>query len=113
MRQEKLTNHLQNLLGDAQSMALANDNNSIEPVHVVLAMVDDPSASLLSLFEKAGFELGNLRKKLHQAMEQVAQVSLNARLDEDAGCGAWLRTLRKCRNCDRRGQGQPVFMGAA
>lgn len=75
MRQEKLTNHLQNLLGDAQSLALANDNNAIEPVHVALAMVDDPSASLMPILKQSGFDLSQLRSKLNQRLEQVATIS--------------------------------------
>lgn len=75
MRQEKLTNHLQNLLGDAQSLALANDNNAIEPVHVALAMVDDPSASLMPVLKQAGFDLSRLRAGLNEQLERVAKVS--------------------------------------
>jgi ATP-dependent Clp protease ATP-binding subunit ClpB len=74
MRQEKLTNHLQNILGDAQSLALANDNNAIDPVHIALAMLDDPSATLLPVFKQAGFELNTLRQGLNDLLNQVAIV---------------------------------------
>lgn len=75
MRQEKLTNHLQHLLGDAQSLALANDNNYIEPVHIALAMVDDPSATLLPVLKQAGFNLSQLRNKLNEQLEKLAKVT--------------------------------------
>ena len=39
MRQDKLTTKFQEALGDAQSIAVANDNQYIEPAHVVLAML--------------------------------------------------------------------------
>jgi ATP-dependent Clp protease ATP-binding subunit ClpB len=74
MRQEKLTNHLQNLLGDAQSRALASDNNQIEPAHVALAMVDDSSAALLPVLKQAGFNLSQLRNKLNEQIDGFAKI---------------------------------------
>ena len=42
MRQDKLTTKFQEALSQAQSLALANDNQFIEPVHVLTAMLEDP-----------------------------------------------------------------------
>ena len=39
MRQDKLTTKFQEALGDAQSLALGNDNAYIEPVHLLAAML--------------------------------------------------------------------------
>ncbi len=75
MRQEQLTHHLQNMLADAQSLALGHDHNAIEPVHLALAMLDDASASLLPLFKQSGFNLAQLRKKLNEAMDRLARVT--------------------------------------
>ena len=36
MRQDKLTTKFQQALGEAQSLALAHDNQYIEPVHLLL-----------------------------------------------------------------------------
>ena len=51
MRQDKLTTKFQQALGEAQSLALAHDNQYIEPVHLLLAVMNDQedSASSLSL----------------------------------------------------------------
>ncbi|MEY3179986.1 MAG: ATP-dependent Clp protease subunit, partial [Pseudomonadota bacterium] len=38
MRIDKLTTKFQEALGDAQSLALSNDNQFIEPEHLLLAM---------------------------------------------------------------------------
>lgn len=35
MRQDKLTTKFQEVLGDAQSLAVANDNQFLEPVHLL------------------------------------------------------------------------------
>ena len=49
MRIEKLTTKFQEALGEAQSLALGNDNQYIEPAHVLLAMLrqDDGPKALL------------------------------------------------------------------
>ena len=39
MRIDKLTTKFQEALGDAQSLALANDHAYIEPVHLLVAML--------------------------------------------------------------------------
>ena len=46
MRQDKLTTKLQEALSDAQSLAVGNDNQYIEPVHLLTALLnqDDGSA---------------------------------------------------------------------
>ena len=74
MRQDKLTNHLQNILADSQSLALGQDHNQIEPAHALLAMVDDPQAALLPVFKQAGFNLAQLRAKLNELLAGFAQV---------------------------------------
>jgi ATP-dependent Clp protease ATP-binding subunit ClpB len=40
MRIETLTNKSQDSLADAQSLTLGNDNQFIEPTHLLLAMLD-------------------------------------------------------------------------
>ena len=39
MRIDKLTTQLQQALGEAQSLALANDNQYIDPLHLLVALV--------------------------------------------------------------------------
>jgi ATP-dependent Clp protease ATP-binding subunit ClpB len=73
MRQDKLTTKFQEALSDAQSLALANDNGYIEPVHLLLAMLkqdDGPRAML----EKAGVNVGGLTQATELAIKKLAQV---------------------------------------
>ena len=60
MRLDKFTTKFQEALGDAQSLALGNDNAYIEPVHLLVAMLrqDDGPRALL---ERAGAaEVGSI-----------------------------------------------------
>ncbi|MGA1732781.1 MAG: Clp protease N-terminal domain-containing protein, partial [Burkholderiaceae bacterium] len=73
MRADKLTTKLQEALGDAQSLALANDHAYIEPVHLLLAMLrqpDGPSA----LLQRAGAQVGALTQEAEAALRQLPQV---------------------------------------
>ena len=54
MRQDKLTTKFQEVLGEAQSLALAHDNQVIEPVHILAAVLADGEGSSRSLLERAG-----------------------------------------------------------
>jgi len=73
MRQDKLTTKFQEALGDAQSLALGNDNGYIEPVHLLAAMVrqDDGPRALL---EKAGVNVNGLTQAADAAVKKLAQV---------------------------------------
>ncbi|MDA0228387.1 MAG: AAA family ATPase, partial [Proteobacteria bacterium] len=73
MRADKLTTKLQEALGDAQSLALANDHAYIEPVHLLLAMLrqpDGPSA----LLQRAGVHVDALAQEAGAALRQLPQV---------------------------------------
>ena len=49
MRIEKFTTKLQEALGDAQSAALGNDNQYIEPQHLLTALIEQSDGSIASL----------------------------------------------------------------
>ena len=52
MRQDKLTTKLQEALADAQSLAVGNDNQYIEPQHLLLALLGEPG--IQGIVAKAG-----------------------------------------------------------
>ena len=54
MRMDKLTNPLQNALADAQSLAVGRDQQFIEPVHILKALLDQSGGSARPLLQKAG-----------------------------------------------------------
>ena len=55
MRQDKLTTKFQDALGTAQSLALSHDNQVMEPLHLLAAVLQDTEGSSRSLLERAGF----------------------------------------------------------
>lgn len=74
MRLDKFTNSLQNALAEAQSLAVGRDNPAIEPVHLLLAMLNQRGGAIRPLLSKAGFNVQGLMTELEQQLERVAQV---------------------------------------
>ncbi|WP_426147696.1 ATP-dependent chaperone ClpB [Polaromonas sp. DSR2-3-2] len=73
MRQDKLTTKFQEALGEAQTLALTNDNNYIEPAHLLAAMLrqDDGPRALL---ERAGVNIKGLTQAADAAVKKLPQV---------------------------------------
>ncbi len=74
MRQDKLTNKFQQALQDAQSLAVGRDHQFIEPVHLMVALLEQPGPGVGALLTKAGANLNQLRSKLGAALDQVPVV---------------------------------------
>lgn len=74
MRMDKLTTSLQGALSEAQSIALGRDHNFIEPVHIFVALMEQPSGSIKPLLAESGFPVNKLREELERALDQQAQV---------------------------------------
>lgn len=74
MRMDKLTSKFQAALGEAQSMALGNDNAVIEPVHVMKALLDEHGSSVGSVLNKAKVNVSNLRNQIDAALKRVPKV---------------------------------------
>jgi ATP-dependent Clp protease ATP-binding subunit ClpB len=77
MRQDKLTTKLQEALADAQSLAVGNDNQYIEPAHLLLALLNQDDGGARSLLQRAGVNVGTLTTSLKSALERLAKVSGN------------------------------------
>ncbi len=75
MRQDKLTTKFQEALAQAQSLALANDNQFIEPVHVLLAMLEDAEGGTVSLVERAGGNARQLKSEAESAVKNLPKVT--------------------------------------
>ncbi len=73
MRLDKLTTKFQEALSDAQSLALGHDNPYIEPVHIVLAMLQQDEGPK-ALLARAGVNTGGLHKALDAAIKRLPQV---------------------------------------
>ncbi|KIA79533.1 protein disaggregation chaperone [Chromobacterium piscinae] len=74
MRFDKLTTKFQQALGDAQSLAVANDNPYIEPQHLLLAMLDDAEGGVGGLLARAGVNVPGLKAALKLAVERLPRV---------------------------------------
>ena len=74
MRMDKLTAKFQTALADAQSMAVGRDNQFIEPVHLMLALLNQQGGSVRPLLEKAGANVNKLRSELMAAIDRLPKV---------------------------------------
>lgn len=75
MRQDKLTTKLQEALADAQSLAVGNDNQYIETVHLLVALLNQDDGSARSLLQRAGVNVGALSNALKTSLERQPKVT--------------------------------------
>lgn len=74
MRIDKMTSQLQAALADAQSLALGRDHSQIEPVHLLLALLQQQGGSAKPLLSKARFNIAELEPGLTRALAQLATI---------------------------------------
>ena len=75
MRMDKLTSKFQLALQDAQSLALRNDHQHMEPVHVMVAFLDQEGGSARGLLSKAGVNINALRSQLGEQVDNLPVVT--------------------------------------
>ncbi len=75
MQFEKLTRQLQSALAEAQSLAIGRDHTSIEPAHLLLAMLNQQGGSVRPLLNQAGFDVAGLSQALNGELDTLAKVS--------------------------------------
>jgi ATP-dependent Clp protease ATP-binding subunit ClpB len=71
---DKLTTKLQLALADAQSLAVGRDHQYIEPVHLMMAMLDQEGGTVRPLLSRAGVNINQLRLQLMEALDRMPQV---------------------------------------
>jgi ATP-dependent Clp protease ATP-binding subunit ClpB len=74
MRMDKLTSKFQMALADAQSLAVGRDHNYIEPVHVLVALLDQEGGSVRHLLTQAGVNTNLLRSHLGKMLDRLPTV---------------------------------------
>ena len=74
MRLDRLTNKFQLALSDAQSLALGQDNQFIEPLHLMSALLKQEGSSVAPLLSSAGTDVASLRTQIDQAIDRLPQV---------------------------------------
>jgi ATP-dependent Clp protease ATP-binding subunit ClpB len=77
MRMDKLTTRFQQALGEAQSLAVGRDHNLLEPVHVLVALIDQQGGSVKPLLIQAGVNVAALRSRLGQILDRLPKVRGN------------------------------------
>ncbi|MCB1821299.1 MAG: ATP-dependent chaperone ClpB, partial [Candidatus Competibacteraceae bacterium] len=75
MRMDKLTNKFQMALSDAQSLAVGRDHQFIEPVHVMVALLDQEGGTVRPLLAQADVNMNLLRSQLNGALDRLPQVT--------------------------------------
>ena len=92
MRMEKLTSQFQNALGDAQSLALGRDHQFIEPLHLLIALIDQQGGAVRPLLLHAEVGVDRLRSELGKQLETMATIA-------DAGGDVQIsQSLARCLN---------------
>jgi ATP-dependent Clp protease ATP-binding subunit ClpB len=74
MRFDKLTTKFQQALADAQSIAIGQDHQFIEPVHVLSALLAQEDGTSASLLSRAGVNVPRLRESLKAAISRLPKV---------------------------------------
>ena len=74
MRLDKLTSKFQIALADAQSLAVGQDHQLIEPVHLMVALLDQQGGSVRGLLTKSGVNVNLLRSQLGDALDRLPKV---------------------------------------
>ncbi|MCC4831722.1 ATP-dependent chaperone ClpB [Shewanella sp. 10N.7] len=74
MRLDRMTNKFQIAISDAQSLALGRDHQFIEPIHLMMALLNQDSGSIHPLLTQAGINVSGLRSSLSQELERLPQV---------------------------------------
>ena len=75
MRLDRLTSKFQVAISDAQSLALGRDHQFIEPIHLMLALLDQQGGSIRPLLTLAGADVSGLRNRLSQELDRLPKVS--------------------------------------
>ena len=74
MRMDRLTSKFQEALADAQSLAVGRDHQFIEPVHLMIALLDQQGGSVRPLVTHAGVNINLLRSQLGELLDKQASV---------------------------------------
>jgi ATP-dependent Clp protease ATP-binding subunit ClpB len=74
MRIDRLTSKLQLALSDAQSIAVGFDHASIEPLHLMQALLEQQGGSIKPLLMQVGFDISGLRQALTRELDQLPKL---------------------------------------
>lgn len=95
MRIEKLTTKFQEALAEGQSLAVANDNQFIEPEHVLLAMLQDADGAAKNLLTRSSVRSDVLLTEIKKLMGKLPQIQGGSEVQVGRNLSAWLNLAEK------------------
>ncbi len=75
MRLDQLTTQFQTAISDAQSLALGKDNQFIDPMHLMVALLNQQNSSIRPLLTAAQIDANALRWQLAEELDALPKVS--------------------------------------
>ncbi|MCG6285313.1 ATP-dependent chaperone ClpB [Vibrio vulnificus] len=75
MRLDRFTSKFQIAISDAQSLALGRDHQYIEPVHLMVALLDQNGSPIRPLLTILNVDVTHLRSKLSEMLDRLPTVS--------------------------------------
>jgi len=74
MRMDKLTSKFQAAISDAQSLAVGRNHQYIEPIHLMLAMLDQDGGTVRQILTQAEVNVNLLRSQLGEALDHMPRI---------------------------------------
>ena len=99
MRLDKFTSKFQEAIADAQSLALGRDQQFIEPVHLMFALLNQEGGTVRELLNKLAINFNELRSKVSQAIDRLPRVE-----GEGANLQLSSATAQLLQQCDKFAQ---------
>ncbi len=75
MRLDRFTSKFQIAISDAQSLALGRDHQYIEPVHLMVALMDQNGSPIRPLLTMLSVDVSQVRSKLGEMLDRLPKVS--------------------------------------
>ncbi|MEZ8289096.1 ATP-dependent chaperone ClpB [Vibrio sp. 10N.237.312.B06] len=75
MRLDRFTSKFQIAISDAQSLALGRDHQYIEPVHLMVSLLNQDGSAIRPLLTMLNIDVVQLRSKLSEVLDRVPKVS--------------------------------------
>lgn len=75
MRLDKLTARLQQALSDAQSLAVGRNHTSIEPMHVLAALLQPADSPITPLLAQSGANVAQLKQAVTRALDNLPHIA--------------------------------------
>ncbi len=74
MRADKLTSKFQTALSDAQSLAVGRDHGYIEPVHLMMALLEQDGSTVRHLLATTGVKVDLLVSRLNETLDGLGRI---------------------------------------